>query len=369
MTIRILHLEDSELDAELVRGYLRGAGLDARLERAETREGFLEGLAGVLGGAPDVILADHALPEFDGIEALGIARRIAPAVPFIFVSGTLGEELAIDCIKDGATDYVLKQNLRRLVPAILRALAEAEARRERDRAEAERRATEQQLKVLVAELSHRVGNIFAVVQSVAQQTLRNSPDLEAFERHFLARIHSLAQTHSLLIRSDWRGASLEDILRTELAPFQGSCPRWSLRGPQVGMSPGAALTMALIFHELATNAAKYGALGEGEGHVSVDWTWSEAPAGDPPRLQVFWRESNGPPVVPPTRQGFGSRLIAQISRSLQGTAQVEYRSDGLACSIDLPSALLVPEEHADYREVIERVHRGPPCDAGLRPPA
>ncbi len=349
MTTRILHLEDSELDAELVRGYLKGAGHDFRLRRVETREDFLEGLT----ERPDLILADHALPSFDGFEALTLSRECNPSVPFIFVSGTLGEELAIRSIRDGATDYVLKQNLRRLVPAIQRALSEAALRRERERAELERRATEAQLKVLVAELSHRVGNIFAVVQSVAQQTLRNSEDLASFERRFLARIHSLAQTHSLLIRSDWRGASLEDILRIELAPFQGPRPRWSLCGPQVGMSPGAALTLALIFHELATNAAKYGALGDGDGHVAVDWDWSRATEGADARLRVSWLERDGPPVAPPTRRGFGTRLISQISRSLQGSAKVEYGREGLSCRIDLPAEHLIPEEHADYRSVID----------------
>jgi DNA-binding NtrC family response regulator len=228
VTIRILQLEDSLLDSELVCGHLRRAALDFTLSRVETREEFISALEDV----PDLILADYALPEIDGIEALKLSQRRSPTVPFIFVSGTLGEELAIESIRDGATDYVLEQNLRRLLPAIARALAEAEVRRERERAEEERRAAKEQLRVLVAELSHRVGNIFAVVQSIAQQTLRNSLDLAGFEWHFMARLHSLAQTHALLIQSDWRGASLEDVLRTELAPFQGDGPAgcWKDRG-------------------------------------------------------------------------------------------------------------------------------------------
>ena len=244
LMIRILHLEDSALDAELVRGYLRGCPFDHRIERVDTREAFVA----ALDSRPDLILADHALPGFDGIEALRIARRDSPGTPFIFVSGTLGEDLAIESMKDGATDYVLKQNLRRLVPAMQRAVAESEVRRERERAEQQRQAAEAQLRILVAELSHRVGNIFAVVQSITQQTLRNSTDLGSFERRYLARIHSLAKTHALLIRSDWQGASLEEILRTELAPFQGGRPRWSLEGPHVSINPNAALTLALIFH-------------------------------------------------------------------------------------------------------------------------
>jgi two-component sensor histidine kinase/CheY-like chemotaxis protein len=354
MTIRILHLEDSALDAELVRGYLDAAGLDIALRRADTREAFEEALE----EAPDLVLADHALPTFDGIEALRLCLDRRPGVPFVFVSGTLGEDLAIECIRDGATDYVLKQNLRRLVPAVQRALAEAEARRERERAEAERRATEAQLRVLVAELSHRVGNILAIVQSIATQTLRNSDDLKRFERSFLARIQSLAQTHSLLIRADWRGASLEEVLRAELAPYQGGRRRWVLEGPEIGMNPGAAITMALIIHELATNAAKYGALGDGEGHVSVVWGMEEDADGTDPRFSLRWLERDGPPVAPPTRRGFGSRLISQVSRSLQGTAKLDYDRSGLSCRLDLPSSHLMREENADYRVVLDQMRGG-----------
>lgn len=358
MTIRILQLEDSALDAELVGGYLRRAELDFSLCRVGTREAFLE----ALGDPPDLILADHTLPDFDGIEALRIASRTLPSVPFIFVSGTLGEDLAIECIKDGATDYVLKQNLRRLIPAIERALAEAASRRERERAEEERQASERQLRVLVAELSHRVGNILAVVQSIAQQTLRNSDSLAGFERHFMARLQSLAQAHALLIRYDWRGASLEEVLRTELAPFQGEGPRWSLEGPHVGISPGAAMTMALIFHELATNAAKYGALRRPEGHVRIAWAWQkDAAAAEESRLRVSWEERNGPPVRAPKRKVFGSRLISQVSRSLQGSAKVDYRPEGLSCVIDLPGSHVLPEEEPPFRAVLDGLRSQAPA--------
>ena len=353
MTIRILHLEDSKLDAELVRSYLDASGLDFAIDHADTRDGLLSALENPL----DLVLADHALPGFDGVEALGICQELIPGVPFIFVSGTLGEDLASECIRDGATEYVLKQNLRRLAPAVKRALAEAEGRRERERAEAERRATEAQLRVLVAELSHRVGNILAVVQSIALQTLRNSDGLERFEQSFLARIQSLAQTHSLLIQGDWRGASLEEVLRAELAPYQGGRPRWILEGPEIGMNPGAAITMALIFHELATNAAKYGALCDGEGQVNVIWGVEKDEEDAAPRFSLSWIERDGPPVSPPTRRGFGSRLISQVSRSMQGSARLDYDRGGLSCRIDLPSSHLVREDGAGYRAVIDQMRR------------
>lgn len=347
MTVRILQLEDSALDAELVGSYLRRSGLDFELARVDSREAFERALE----DPPDLILADHALPEFDGIGALRLSAERAPAVPFIFVSGTLGEDLAIECIRDGATDYVLKQNLRRLVPAIERALAEAGTRRERERAEEERRAAERQLRVLVAELSHRVGNILAVVQSIAQQTLRNSEDMRGFQGHFMARLQSLAQAHALLVRSDWRGASIGEVLRAELAPFRGTPPRWSLEGPEIGVSPGAAMTMALIFHELATNAAKYGALSRPEGHVRVGWDWDGA--AEDPRLRLTWTERDGPAVAPPRRTGFGSRLISQVTRSMQGRVEMDFGRTGLSCAIVLPASEVLAEPQPAFRAVLD----------------
>lgn len=352
MTVRILQLEDSPLDAELVRGWLARAGLEADLSRVDTREDYLA----ALDPSPDLILADHRLPGFDGIEALGLALAHAPLVPFIFVSGTLGEDLAIECMRDGATDYVLKQNLRRLVPAIERALAEARARAEHDRAEAARRAQEAQLRVLVAELSHRVGNILAVVQSIARATRRNCDDLASFDLHFMARLHSLAQTHALLLRGDWRGASLEEVLAAELAPFGGGPVRWTLEGPHVGIGPDSALTLALIFHELASNAAKYGALSRGGGCVRVAWDW-EAGAADEPWLRLSWTERDGPRVRPPTRHGFGSRLIAQVSRSLEGRARLDYAGAGLSCTLDLPGSRIAREDRGAYRAVLDDLRR------------
>src|SRR5690348_3032997 len=130
--IRILMLEDSATDADLVGYALRKGGMDFSLERVETKAGYLRELEHEL---PDVILSDFSLPAFDGYAALAIAQQKCPDVPFIFVTGTLGEEVAIETLKKGATDYVLKHRLGRLVPSVQRALREAEVRTERRRAE------------------------------------------------------------------------------------------------------------------------------------------------------------------------------------------------------------------------------------------
>src|SRR5438874_8031025 len=130
--LRVLHLEDDARDTELVQGALEGEGIQSELTRVEREEDFL---AALKRESLDLILADYTLPSFDGLSALNITQQHSPEVPFIFVSGTLGEDVAIEALKTGATDYVLKTRLRRLGPAVKRALHEAQERAERAHAE------------------------------------------------------------------------------------------------------------------------------------------------------------------------------------------------------------------------------------------
>ncbi len=143
--LKILLLEDVESDAELIKYELRKAGIDFTLRRVDTREDFLEEVG---KRPPDIILADYSLPLFDGLSALALAQAIRPEVPFIFVSGAMGEEVAVDTLKKGATDYVLKQNLARLGAAVERALREAEVRRQRRQAEEMLRESEERFRTL-----------------------------------------------------------------------------------------------------------------------------------------------------------------------------------------------------------------------------
>ena len=141
--LRILHLEDDPHDVELVRDTLEADGVGLEARNVCTRGEFTAALE---GGDVELILSDFALPTFDGLSALEIARRLAPDVPFIFVSGRLGEEAAIDAVRQGATDYVLKQRLSRLVPAVRRAVSEMEQARRRREVEEALRRTEEQLR-------------------------------------------------------------------------------------------------------------------------------------------------------------------------------------------------------------------------------
>jgi PAS domain S-box-containing protein len=190
---------------------------------------------------------------------------------------------------------------------------------------------EAQQKLLLDELNHRVKNTLATVQSIAAQTLRGNPDPVDFRNAFESRLMALSATHNLLTATNWAGANLRDILASEFHPY--AAEHYRFEGPDVSLSATEALTLGMIFHELATNAAKYGALSCAEGCVRVVWSVDDG------RLALTWREEGGPRVAPPTRRGFGSRLI---ERSLQaetgGEAKLEFGESGLTCRISMPLA-------------------------------
>lgn len=185
-----------------------------------------------------------------------------------------------------------------------------------------------QQRLLLDELNHRVKNTLATVQAISQQTLRGATDPAAFAKAFEARLLALSQTHNALTDGQWAGASLSHILELELQPYGPE--RVSLDGPDVHLPARMALSLGMVFHELATNAAKYGALSR-DGRLSVSWR-REAEG-----LAFVWRETGGPPVTTPTRRGFGSRLVERsIVSELRGALDVDYRPEGLVCQFRTP---------------------------------
>ena len=180
--LRILHLEDSDLDAELIEAELEGLGHPVVIERVMTRDAFA---AAAQPGRCDIILADYVLPTFDGVSALGIARDQCPEIPFIFCSGTLGEEVAVEALKNGATDYVTKQRLDRMPRTIVRALAEARAKQGKAAAEAALQAVNETLEVRIAERTQELAEANAALQAQiaererAEDALRLAQRLEA----------------------------------------------------------------------------------------------------------------------------------------------------------------------------------------------
>jgi len=193
-------------------------------------------------------------------------------------------------------------------------------------------AAEEQLKVLAAELSHRVKNTLAVVSSIAERSL---PD-DQVKTDLIDRFHALAHTHDLLSQAGWVEAPLRDLLLAELAPHAaGDGSNVTVHGPPVMLKPQAALFLALVIHELSTNAAKYGALSVTGGRVDVAWTIA---GDDPPRLELNWIEHGGPEIHRLPRHGFGTELIQRGVRfELQGEATLETMDGNLHFKIVIPA--------------------------------
>jgi len=194
------------------------------------------------------------------------------------------------------------------------------------------------LRFLLAELNHRTQNTLATVQAIAVQTLRGAAGKEVVDA-FEGRILALSKAHSLLGSKHWEAVSLHEIIDRLLQPFglnDRRVVRFSVNGDDVRVRPKAALTLALVFQELATNAVKYGALSnEAAGKIDISWQVEPSPNGE--RMRLRWRESGGPPVTPPSRKGFGSRLIeGGLAQDLDGEVHLAYDPAGLVCRITMP---------------------------------
>jgi two-component system, chemotaxis family, CheB/CheR fusion protein len=197
-----------------------------------------------------------------------------------------------------------------------------------------RKRAEAGARLLLNELNHRVKNTLATIQSIAAQTLRSRSGLEGFREAFEARLVALAGTHDVLTAEQWEGAGLRQLLDKELAPY---APEGQVRmeGPNVRLNAQATLALGLVAHELATNAAKYGALSTPEGRVCVQWSLLDG------GLELIWREAGGPAVTPPQRRGFGSRLIERSVRGeLAGTVDLDFTPEGLRCTIQIARSVL-----------------------------
>ncbi len=190
-----------------------------------------------------------------------------------------------------------------------------------------RRRIERHQNLLLDELNHRVKNSLATVQAMAMQTLKGV-DAPARDT-FLARLFALSAQHDLLTMDNWEGASLEGVVRRALRPWrEEGNPRFTTDGPAVHLDTKRALALGMGFHELATNAARYGALSNTSGVVAVRWEI----ATDAKSLKLTWRESGGPPVVHPRQRGFGLRLIEYgLGRELGGMVRLDFAPDGLVC--------------------------------------
>lgn len=198
------------------------------------------------------------------------------------------------------------------------------------------RQAEARRKLLLDELNHRVKNSLAAVQSIAMHTLASAETPAAFHREFNERLLALSTAHNLLTRGDWLGANLRDVLVQELAPFERpGGGRIALEGADLQLDPKETLALGMAVHELATNAAKYGALSADSGLVDV--MWESLRREGVSCLRLTWIESGGPPVDPPRRRGFGSRLIERgLAHELRADAALSFQPEGVTCVIEFP---------------------------------
>jgi PAS domain S-box-containing protein len=202
----------------------------------------------------------------------------------------------------------------------------------------ERKRLEEHRELLVNELNHRVKNTLATVQSIASQTLRNSLSPGQAQDDLEQRLIALSRAHDILTRESWEGASIQEVIAGAVEPYRHQNEgRFRIKGPDVRLPPRMALALAMALQELITNALKYGALSTQDGEVRIGWIIDRTRS--PARLELRWQEVGGPPVTPPSRRGFGSRLIQRsLAQDLEGQVDLNYAPSGVICTVAAPLA-------------------------------
>jgi len=323
--IKILHLEDSEDDSQLIREALNHEVVACHVTRVETRNAFLEAMD---RGDWDIILADYSLPSFDGISALKLAVEKRPQLPFIFVTGSLGEELAVETLKNGATDFILKHRLDLLPQAVTRARRESESAKAQKEAEQQLKNSLREKELLLQEVHHRVNNNLQIICSLLnmQSGAVNNPLLASALRESQKRVQSMAMIHAMLYAS----TSLKDIdfaeyarsLAAEVSSSYSPDParvRLVFELEHIRFEIDRAIPCGLILNELLSNAFKYAFPDNRCGEIRVSLQQREQCI----RLAV---EDNGIGL----REGFalkeskslGFSIVKILARQLGGSLEI-----------------------------------------------
>jgi len=264
-------------------------------------------------------------PRWEDFKDLAAEHALAACWSIPILSGT-GEVLGTFAMYHREPREPAEQDLE-LVDLVTRTAALIINRK---RAEDERGRAERRQQLLLGELNHRVKNTLAIVQSLTHQSFHSAASTEDAKRRFEGRLKALASAHSLLTATNWESALIADVARAALAPF---CPpdRCDIDGPPLPVSPQTAVGLALALHELATNAAKYGALSTPSGRLSVRWTVVDD------QLQLIWTERGGPRVSPPERRGFGTRMIERtLASEFGGKVVLDFAPEGVTCTLIAP---------------------------------
>ena len=360
---KILIVDDDERTAMAVRTALEVLG--QTLVVAHSGE---EALHRLLFEDFALILLDVNMPGMDGYEMASYvrARKKTRHIPIVFLTALFRDDThLLQAYSAGAVDMVFKP----VDPFVLRSkvavfvdlyLKQAEVQREAElrhrlqeenfRVRAEKLTAEQALRrsqehqeamekaevhqrTLIEELNHRVKNMLTVVSAMARQTAATSVTAEDFTEKFVRRIDALGRTHSLLSREQWATVQLAEVATESLEPYLlEDKKRVLLDGPSVPVDPKTALALGIVFHELATNAIKHGALSNREGQIAINWAFRD---GD--KIGLQWQEQGGPEVTPPSRGGFGSRLIRlEMTHELNGDVELLYEPCGLKVRMEFP---------------------------------
>jgi two-component sensor histidine kinase len=314
-------------DAEVAAAILQEVGIDA------TVCADLESIVALLPAAGCAVVTEEALLSSDRTELAAWISRQPPWSDFPFVLLTCRGSSPDARLLDVLGNITVLE--RPFHPAVLANAVKSALRARARQREVEVHQENQAL--LIAELNHRVKNTLATVQSLAHQTAKRAVSPEAARARFEARLMSLSRTHNLLNQTSWSGAALKEVLVPELEPYAGGArDRVVITGFDLDLTAPMALAIGMVTHELATNAAKYGALSRADGRVDITWSVTEG-HGTGRVLRFCWAEACGPDVVAPVRLGFGSRLIEQTVRGqLNGTVDMRFEPSGLVCEFEIP---------------------------------
>jgi two-component sensor histidine kinase len=205
----------------------------------------------------------------------------------------------------------------------------------------QREAADNLQKLILEELHHRIKNTLATVSAIASQSLRTATSIEHGQQAIEGRLLALGQAHDLLLQARWSSTSLAHIVRSATEPYENrDAARFSISGPDIQIVSGSVIALAMMFNELCTNTTKFGALSVPAGRIEIVWSIDEKTA----RLHLSWTEKDGPPVHPPTRRSFGTRMIETLGKQLEGDARLAYEPTGFVYVLDVPLRSLKPPQ-------------------------
>ena len=202
----------------------------------------------------------------------------------------------------------------------------------------ERETADRLQQLILEELHHRIRNTLAMVSAISSQSLRNAPSLDHAKHAIEGRLVALGRAHDLLFQESWASADLAKIVRGATEAFDNAqTPKFSIAGPDIRITSGAVIAVAMTFNELCTNTTKFGALSVPGGRVAIAWTVDETSR----RLHLTWTETGGPTVEAPTRRSFGTRLVETLGRQLKGQVELTYEPGGFVFALDIPLASII----------------------------